>query len=75
MKSPVSIMHLPDGVDPAEAPLKRRSASQNTASRPEAPGAAHVRLWTSPATLMGIATSRSRPHLTDLTAQYTKRTV
>ena len=31
----VFIMNLPDGVDPAEAPLKRRSAGQNTASRPK----------------------------------------
>ena len=70
----VSIMRLPNGVDPAEAPLKRRSASQNTASRPK-----HQEQHTSSVDVTGDVDRDNDVAIaaafTDLTAQYTKRTV
>ncbi|MCY4438130.1 MAG: hypothetical protein OXE05_12450 [Chloroflexi bacterium] len=70
----VSIMRLPDGVDPAEAPLKRRSASQNTARKPR-----HQEQHTSSVGVTGDVDGDNDVAIaaafTDLTAQYTKRTV
>ena len=70
----VFIMNLPDGVDPAEAPLKRRSAGQNTASRPK-----HQERHRPSVDVTGDVDGDNDVAIaaafTDLTAQYTKRTV
>lgn len=70
----VSIMHLPDGVDPAEAPLKRRSASQNTASRSEHQERHRPSVGVT-GDIDGDNDVAIAAAFTDLTAQYTKRTV
>ena len=71
---PVVIMHLPDGVDPAEAPLKRRSTGQGTACKPRS------QKPRAPATdvagdVDGDSDLAIAAAFTDLTEQYTRKAV